>query len=126
MEWRYPDKGRAQQLAVRRAAWQRLESEKQNSQQRREVCRASKEIRNVRTAAKDRILRGYAEDPDKEVCIHNQWGFFRRTKSLQIEDARKVNSQSKRDKHGALQHHSDLLLGGWVRGFSLSAERAVG
>lgn len=94
MEWRYPDRGGAQQLAVRRAAWQRLESEKHNSQQRREVCRASKEIRSVRTAAKDRFLGSYAEDPDKEVCIHNRWGFFRRFKFLQIEDARKVDSQS--------------------------------
>ena len=46
-------------LAVRRTVWLRLESAKCNSQLRREVRRASKEVRRVRTAAKDRFLERY-------------------------------------------------------------------
>ena len=63
-------------LVVRRTAWLRLEIDKRNSQLRREVRRASKEVRKVRTAAKDRFLERYVEELQDEVRKHNQWGFF--------------------------------------------------
>ena len=77
---------------MRRTAWLRLESDKRNSQLRREVRRASKEVRRVRIVAKDRFLEGYVEELEEEVRKHNQWGFVQRLKSLRIEDTRKVDS----------------------------------
>ena len=77
---------------MRCKAWLRLESDKRNSQLRREVRRASKEVRRVRTVAKDRFLERYVEELEEEVRKHNQWGFFQRLKSLRIEDTRKVDS----------------------------------
>ena len=93
--------------AVRRTAWLRLESNKRNSQLRREVCRASKEVRRVRTAAKDRFLELYIEELEKEARKHNQWGFFQRLNSLRIEDTRKVHSQYFRDEERALRCDPD-------------------
>ena len=77
---------------MRRTAWLRLESDKRNSQLRREVRRARKEVRRVRTAAKDQFLERYVEELEEEVRKQNQWGFFQRLKSLRIEDTRKVDS----------------------------------
>ena len=59
-------------LDERRMAWLRLESDKRNSQLRREVRRASKEVRRVRTVAKDRFLERYVEELEEEVRKHNQ------------------------------------------------------
>ena len=53
-------------LAARRTAWLRLENDKRNSQLRREVRRASKEVRRVRLAAKDRFLERYVEELEEE------------------------------------------------------------
>jgi len=75
-----------------RTAWLRLESDKRNSQLRREVRRASKEVQNVLTAAKDRFLERYVGELAEEVCKNNQWGFFQPLKSLGVEDTRKVDS----------------------------------
>ena len=62
----------SRELAVRRIVWLRLESDKRNSQLRREVRRASKEVQRVRTAAKDRFLERYVEELEEEVRKHNQ------------------------------------------------------
>ena len=58
---------------------------------RREVGRASKEVRRVVTAAKDRFLERYVGELEEEVRKDKQWGFVRRLKSLRIEDTQKVD-----------------------------------
>ena len=105
-------------LDERRMAWLRLESDKRNSQLRREVRRASKEVRRVRTVAKDRFLERYVEELEEEVRKHNQWGFFQRLKSLRIEDTRKVSSEYIRDEEGVLLRDPSQILGRWARFFS--------
>ena len=103
---------------MRRTAWLRLENDKRNSQLRREVRRASKDVRRVRLAAKDRFLERYVGELEEEVRKHNQWGFFQRLKSLRIEDTRKVSSEYIRDEEGALLRDPSKILGRWARFFS--------
>ena len=88
---------------MRRTAWLRLESDKRNIQLRRKVHRASKEVRRVRTAAKDRFIERFVEDLEEDVRKHSQWRFSQRLKSLRIEDTRKVDSQYIGDEEGALR-----------------------
>ena len=54
---------RSRALDVRRRAWMRLGGDKRNSQLRGEVRRASKEVRRVRTATKERVPRR-----DESLC----------------------------------------------------------
>ena len=75
--------------------------DKRNSQMRREVRRASKEFRRVRTAAKDRFPERYVEELEEGVRKHNQWGLFQPLKSLRIEKTRKVGKENIRDEEGA-------------------------
>ena len=96
---------------MRHTAWLRFESDKRNSKLRREVRRACKEVRRVRTAAKDRFLERYVEELEEEVCKHNQWGFFQRLESLRVEDTRKVDSQYILDEEGALLRDPSQILG---------------
>ena len=85
--------GLSRALVVSRGAWWRHERDKRNSQLRREVRRANREVQRVRTAAKDRFLERYVEELEKKVHKNNHWGFFQRLKSLRIEETREVHSQ---------------------------------
>ena len=58
-------------LAVRRAAWKRLENGKRNVQLRRENRCANKKVRRVRTAAQDRFFERYIEGLEEEMRKHN-------------------------------------------------------
>ena len=67
--------------------------------------------------AYDRFLQRHAQGMEGELRQRDQRVIFKRFKSLNIEDTRKVRSQYTRDNEGMMLRDSGLVLGRWTRFF---------
>ena len=104
-------------MAARRAAWKGQRYDTQDSQLMRAVWRENTRVHSVCEDAYERFLERHVQGMDEDLRQRDQTGIVQRTKSLNIEDTRKVNSQYVRDKEGMMLRDPGLILGKWARFF---------
>ena len=78
---------------ARRAAWKRQRAGTQDSQLVRAVRRENTRFRRVCDDAYQKFLKRHAQGMEEDLRQRDQGGIFQRSKSLNIEGMRKVNSQ---------------------------------
>ena len=103
--------------APRRAAWKWQRADTQGSQLMRAVRRENTRFHRVCNDAYERLLERHVHGMEQNLRQRDQRGLFRRFKSLNIEDTRKVNSQYIRDEGDMVLRDPGLVLGRWARFF---------
>ena len=63
------------------------------------------------------FLERHVQGMEKDLRQHDQRGFYRRCKFLNIEDTRKANSQYIRDEEDIMLRDPGLVPGRWARFF---------
>ena len=84
------------------AAWQRLKTDTRDAQLRRAVRKACNWLKRVRSAAVVRFFERYVVELEKQLRMGVQHGIFQNTKSVQLEETKKDESQCVRDERGRL------------------------
>ena len=99
------------------AAWQRLKTDTRDAQLRRAVRKACNWLKRVRSAGVVRFFERHVVDLEKQLCMGGQHGFFHNTKSVQLEETKKVESQCVHDEGGRLLRDRGRIRERWVRFF---------
>ena len=98
-------------------AWQRLKVDTRDAQLRRVARKACNWLKRVRSAAVVRIFERHVVELEKQLRMGDQHGFFQNIKSVQLEEAKKVESQCVRDEEGRLMRDKGRIRERWVRLF---------
>ena len=99
------------------AAWQRLETYARDAQVRRAVKKACNLLKRVRSAAVVHFCERHGFELEKQLHMGDQHMFFQTIKSVQLEEAKKVESQCVRDEGGRLLRDKGRIRERWVRFF---------
>ena len=83
----------------------------------RAVRREKTRFHRVCNDVYERFLERHVQGMEEDLRQRNQRELFQRSKCLNLEDTRKVNSQYIRDKKGIMLRDSGLVLGRWARFF---------
>ena len=103
--------------AARRAAWKRQRADSQDSQLMRAVRQKNTRVHSVCNDAFERFLERHVQGMEEDLRQRDQRGLLQRSKSLKIENARKLSSQYIRDEEGIMLRDPGLILGRWARFF---------
>ena len=98
-------------------AWQRLKMDTRDAQLRRAVMKACNWLKRVRSAAVVSLFERHVVELEKQLRTGDQHGFFQNIKSVQLEEAKKVESQCVRDEEGRLLRDKGRIRERWVRFF---------
>ena len=99
------------------AAWQRLKTDTRDRQLRRAVIKACNWLKRVRSEAVVRFFERHVVDLEKQLRMGDQHGFLQKIKSVQLEEAKKVESRCVRDEGGRLLRVKGRIRDRWVRFF---------
>ena len=91
------------------AAWQRLKTDTSDAQLQKTVKKACNWLKRVRSAAVVRFFERHVAELEKQLRMGDQHGFFQNIKSVQLEEAKKVESQCVRDEGGRLLRDKGLI-----------------
>ena len=83
----------------------------------RAVFRENSRFHRVCNDAYERFLEKHVQGMEEGFCQRDQRVLFQRSKSLNIEDTRKLNSQYIRDEEGIMLRDPGLVLGKWTKFF---------
>ena len=99
------------------AAWQRLKTDTGDAQLRKAVRKTCKWLKRVRSAAAVRFFERHVVELERQLRTGDQPGFFQNINSVQLEETKKVESQSVRDERGRLLRDKRRIRERWVRFF---------
>ena len=97
--------------------WQRLLMDTRDVQLRRAVRKACNWLKRVRSVAVVRCFERHVVELENQLRTGDQHGYFQNIKLVQLEETKKVESQSVRDEEGRLLRNKGRIRERWVRIF---------
>ena len=98
-------------------AWQHLKMDPRDAQLRRAVRKACNWLKRVRSAAVVRFFERHTVELEKQLRMGDQHGFFQNIKSVQLEEAKKVDHSASVTRKGDLLRDKGHTRERWVRLF---------
>ena len=96
------------------AAWQRLKTDTMDAQLQRTVRKACNWLKRVRSAVVVRFFERHVVELEKQLRMGDQHGCFQNIKLAQLEETKKVKSQSVRDDGGRMLRDKGCIRERWV------------